>query len=71
MVLFALIEGCTIWLLTVIRVMGSKTFTASFAVSLHPIFDLQLNFDTEDRQLNDVSTHNRVGTLLDQEFYHC
>ena len=32
MVLFAFIAGSTIWLLTVIRVMGSKTFEASFAL---------------------------------------
>ena len=32
MVLFALIAGNTVWLLTVVRVMGSKTFTASFAL---------------------------------------
>ena len=29
---FAFIAGSTIWLLTVVRVMGSNTFTASFAL---------------------------------------
>ena len=69
MVLFAFITGSTVWLFTVIRMMWSEKFPASFALFDH--FDLQLNFDTGDRLPTGVLTYNRVGTLLAQEFYHC